>query len=356
LAPDNEPPPELTAIRMAKTYAACAAPILAAEAFLFEEGFTDVQYETVELKYSLITDHLLSGKMDMSFNFTPALLHAVDEGLPLVMLGGAHVACFQIIAADHVAGLSDLRGRRLGMFEHDPQPSDFAFLTSVMQYIGLTAGRDFELIEVPRGRNAQGEGLTPRRMFDGGYVDAVMTLQPIGLELSSIGHVILDSLRDDPWRQNLCCILSTRREFFEQYPVATKRAMRAVYRGIDRCAREPEAVAQLMVDRGWILTLPKAMEALHEVAFERWREQDAQDTIRFHALRLAEAGVIKSTPDEMIEKGTDFTYFNELKEELAMFAAPREGASAAAFECEIDTRAGRLAQARTPAQNRRGLG
>jgi NitT/TauT family transport system substrate-binding protein len=336
VAPGSGPPPEVTTIRVAKGYSACAAPMLAAEEFLFEEGFTDVEYQAIELKYSVVNDYLLSGKADISFNFTPAIIHAVDAGLPLVMLGGAHVACFQIIAADRVSGLGDLRGRRLAMQERHPQPADFAFLTSVMQYIGLTAGRDFELLEVPRGVDPQGQSLTMRRLFEDGWIDAVMTLQPIGLELQTLGHVILDSLRDDPWSQYLCCIPVTRRDFFEQNPIATKRAMRALYRGIDRCAREPEAVAQLMVDRGWILTLPKAMEALHEVAFDRWREQDPADTIRFHALRLAEAGVIKSTPEEIIENGADFTFFNELKEELAMFAAPPRDGTAAAFECEIE--------------------
>jgi NitT/TauT family transport system substrate-binding protein len=306
--------------------------MLAAEEFLLEEGFTAVEFETMELKYSLINESLISGLVDISFNFTPPLVFDVDRGEPLVMLGGAHVACFQIIAGTHVTDLGDLRGRRLGLSENEPRPTDFAFLTSVMQYIGLTAGRDFDLVGIPRGTTLL--DLTPEDP-----VDAVMALQPVPLPtLSGGNHVILDSLRDDPWNQNLCCMLVVSRGFFERNPVATKRAMRAIYRGIDRCDREPDAVAQLLVDRGWVLTLPKALEAMHEVAFDRWRAQEAENTIRFHALRLAEAGVIGSTPDEIIENGADFTFFNELKEELAMFAAPRRDGLAAAFECNIEAR------------------
>jgi hypothetical protein len=57
--------------------------------------------------------------------------------------------------------------------------------------------------------------------------------------------------------------------------------------------------------------------------------------VRFYALHLREAGLIGSTPEEMIEKGTDFRFFNELKEELAAFPAlqPRR---AAAFNCHLE--------------------
>ena len=41
-----------------------------------------------------------------------------------------------------------------------------------------------------------------------------------------------------------------------------------------------------------------------------------QDTIRYYALRLREAGLIKSSPTRIIPEGTDWRFFNELKREL----------------------------------------
>ena len=38
--------------------------------------------------------------------------------------------------------------------------------------------------------------------------------------------------------------------------------------------------------------------------------------MRFYALRLHEAGLIKSTPQKIIVEGTDLRAFNELKREL----------------------------------------
>jgi len=43
---------------------------------------------------------------------------------------------------------------------------------------------------------------------------------------------------------------------------------------------------------------------------------DAEDTVRFYALRLHEAGMIKSDPNTIIAKGTNWRFLNELKREL----------------------------------------
>ena len=50
--------------------------------------------------------------------------------------------------------------------------------------------------------------------------------------------------------------------------------------------------------------------------YNKWREYDPEDTVRFYALRLREAGFIKSSPDEIIARGTDWRFLNELKTEL----------------------------------------
>ena len=47
-----------------------------------------------------------------------------------------------------------------------------------------------------------------------------------------------------------------------------------------------------------------------------WREYDAEDTLRFYALQLHEAGMIKSSPNKIIADGTDWRFLNELKREL----------------------------------------
>jgi hypothetical protein len=47
-----------------------------------------------------------------------------------------------------------------------------------------------------------------------------------------------------------------------------------------------------------------------------WREYNPEDAVRFYALRLREAGMIKSSPNKILADGTDWRHWNELKREL----------------------------------------
>jgi NitT/TauT family transport system substrate-binding protein len=53
-----------------------------------------------------------------------------------------------------------------------------------------------------------------------------------------------------------------------------------------------------------------------KLPYDRWRQYNPEDTIRFYALRLHEAGMIKSTPQKILAQGADWRFFNELKKEL----------------------------------------
>jgi NitT/TauT family transport system substrate-binding protein len=106
------------------------------------------------------------------------------------------------------------------------------------------------------------------------------------------------------------------REFARKHPVATRRALRAILKAADICAREPERAARLLVDKGHMKNYDYALQVLKEIPYGRWREYDPEDTLRFHALRLHEVGMIKSSPQKIIAEGTDWHFLNELKQEL----------------------------------------
>ena len=58
------------------------------------------------------------------------------------------------------------------------------------------------------------------------------------------------------------------------------------------------------------------LQTLAELPYNKWREYDPEDTVRFQSLRLREAGFIKSLPSKIIADGTDWRFLNELKREL----------------------------------------
>jgi NitT/TauT family transport system substrate-binding protein len=111
------------------------------------------------------------------------------------------------------------------------------------------------------------------------------------LHARKVGHVILRTAVDRPWSQYFCCMLAANRE----YPVATKRVIRAVLKAVDLCAGEPEVAARLIVEGGFTERY-YALQTLTENPYAAWREYDAEDTLRFYALQLHELGMIKAVP------------------------------------------------------------
>jgi NitT/TauT family transport system substrate-binding protein len=72
----------------------------------------------------------------------------------------------------------------------------------------------------------------------------------------------------------------------------------------------------MLVDGGFTERYDYALQTLTELPYGLWREYDPEDTLRFYALRLHEAGMIRSSPNALLTDGTDWRFLNELKREL----------------------------------------
>jgi NitT/TauT family transport system substrate-binding protein len=131
-----------------------------------------------------------------------------------------------------------------------------------------------------------------------------------------IGHVVVNTTSDRPWSEYFCCMVTGNRDFVSKHPIASKRATRAILKARAVCELEPQRAAQVMVDRGYPTTYDLALQTLKEIPFGKWRVLDPEDTVRFFALRLREAGMIKSSPQQIIAQGTDWRFLNEVKKEL----------------------------------------
>ena len=123
-------------------------------------------------------------------------------------------------------------------------------------------------------------------------------------------------MTDHPWSQYYCCLLGARTEVAQKYPVATKRLLRAILKGADLCVSQPARVAQLLVDNGYATRYDYALQGLNDMRYDVWRDYDPEDSLRFYALRLHEAGLIKSDPQRLIAEHTDWRFLNELRHEL----------------------------------------
>ena len=301
-----EPPPETTTLKIFSGPAACLAPQLMAEELLRAEGFTDLRY--VSPPPGPFTQAVASGAIDLSMLDAPAEVLSLDRGEALVIMAGVHVGCFELFAADHIRSLRDLKGRRVAITE--VASGRHAFVASMAVLVGLDPRQDLHFVEQP--------ALEGMRLFAEGQVDAFIGFPPEPQELRAkqVGHVLVNTATDRPWSQYFCCMLAGNRAFVRAHPVATKRAVRAILKAADVCAREPDRVARFLVDKGYANSDVYARQTMHEVPYDKWREYNPEDTLRFFALRLQEAGMIKSTPQKLIAQGTDWRFLHELKREL----------------------------------------
>jgi NitT/TauT family transport system substrate-binding protein len=300
----QEAPPEVTTIRLTKLPGICIAPQYVAEELLKIEGFSDVQY--VDVPLDLNHRSVGTDKIDLSIGFIANYIVELDLDTPITLLGGVHAGCFELFGTKRVNTIRDLRGKTvvvpaLGSAHHN-------FTASMAAYVGVDPKREINFVTRPADESVA--------LLVDEKVDALMGFPPVPQELrqKKIGHVIVNSGLDRPWSQYFCCYVAGNRDFVRRHPVATKRALRAIAKATNFCAAEPEQAARLVAAKGY--QYDYALQTMKEIHYERWRDYDPEDSVRFFALRLREAGMIKSAPNNIIAQGTDWRFFNELKREL----------------------------------------
>src|SRR6516165_5238334 len=298
---------ETTSVRIAHLPGLCIAPQYVAEELLRAEGFTDVRYVRLA-PGSNSPDGIARGEVDFGLNFASVLVSALDQGVEMTVLGGVHIGCFELFVNEESRSLIELKGKRVGI-TYLGSPGHL-FLSAMAAHVGIDPGKDLRWVT--------SEKPVAMELFTSGKVDAFLGFPPEPQELRAqhIGRVIVNSAVDRPWSQYFCCMLAGNRAFVRKYPVATKAVLRALLKAADLCVSEPARAAQRLVDGGFTPRYDYALQTLTEVPYDKWREYDPEDTIRFYALRLREVGMIKSNPQKIIADGTDWRFFNELKREL----------------------------------------
>jgi NitT/TauT family transport system substrate-binding protein len=301
-----EPQLETKRVRLLHRPTLCEAPQYVAEELLQAEGFTDIQY--VKRGFGAAEDALTTGDADISMIFGMPMIVRVDAGDPLVFLAGVHVGCVEVFVSERVRTIRDLKGKTFALAAF--RDGIHIVVAALIAHVGLNPEKDINWAIHPIS--------DWQRLLAEGRIDAFLGFPPLAQEARArkIGRVIINTLTDRPWSQYFCCMIVANKEFVRRHPVATKRAMRAILKASELCAVQPERVARLVVDKGYVERSDYAVQSLKEVAYGKWREYDPADAIRFYSLRLHEAGLIISSPQKILAQGTDWRFLNELKKEL----------------------------------------
>lgn len=307
-----EPLPETKRIRIAlASPGSCWAPQFIAQELLRAEGFANLQYVPATGKRP-VYDAVAAGEIDMSMAFIAPFIVQADTSGQVVMLAGVHPGCIELYGSARVRAVHDLKGKSVSTTQ-EGGPAQ-AFIAAMLAHVGLDPRRDVKWVVQPDEEGIQ--------HLAEGKVDAKIAAPPRSFELRArkIGHVLVNMTADRPWSQYFCCVLTGNRDFVDKHPVATKRALRAILKSADVCVSDPERSARVLAGfpgiGGVKAPYETWLQTIREVPYARWRDYDTEDTVRFYALRLQEAGLVKSNPQKILAQATDLRFLNELKKEL----------------------------------------
>jgi len=301
-----EPPPETKRIRIIDDPYACLTPSYLAQEFLRAEGFSDIQY--VKASGTNQFDKLISGEVDFTQDTPVGFLGFIDRGAPVVFLAGIHAGCWELFGTGRVRTVRDLQGKTVAV--DSLGTGDHLFLSSMLAYVGLDPRRDVHW-------TAHEPAVSVKLLADG-KVDAYLAFAPLAQELRAkkIGHVVVNTSTDKPWSQYFCCMAIANRNFVRHNPVATKRALRALLKAADLCAQDPAQAARYVVNKGYISNYEYTLQTLRELPYKVWRTYSPEDTLRFYSLRFRDLGLIKTNPNTLVSKASDWRFIRELKKEL----------------------------------------
>jgi NitT/TauT family transport system substrate-binding protein len=296
---------ETTTVRITKSAALCVAPQYVAEELLRAEGFTEIRYVDGPPG---ATEPLARGMVDFDTNYASNFVRAIDAGEPITLLAGVMVGCFELFGNEGIRSIADLKGKSVGVQALGSNPH--VLVTLMAAQVGLDPVKDLRWVTDPSAK--------PMERFVDGKIDAFLGFppEPQDLRARHIGHVLVNTAVDHPWSQYFCCLLGGNADYVRMHPVATKRVLRAILKATDLCATDPARAARRLVDGGFTARYDYALQTLNDNPYDKWREYDAEDTIRYYALRLHEAGFIKSSPQKIIAAGSDWRFLDELKREL----------------------------------------
>jgi NitT/TauT family transport system substrate-binding protein len=307
----EEAPPETTSLRLLDNVddSTCLAPLDILDDLLREEGFADVRFVQRAGTGGGI-GRVAHGDVDFWQDFCGPAIIPIDAGKPIVMLAGVHPGCIELFARESSRSVGDLKGKNVGV--SGIGEGDYVLLSLLAANVGFNPAKDINWVAL--GPRVQ------KQFFAAGEIDAFLSFPPWAQELHArnVGHVILNSALDQPWSQYFCCMLIANADFVRRNPIATKRVVRAMVRATDICAAKPDWVAQRLVDRGFTPRYDYVRQGLDDVSYRSWRDYDAEDSVRFWALRLREVGMIKSSPDKIIATGTDWRFLKEVRKELGI--------------------------------------
>ena len=236
------------------------------------------------------------GEIDLTLHFSPLSLIPIDAGEKITIIAGVHVGCFELFANERIRTIADLKGKTVGVPVLGASPH--VFVSTMAAHVGLDPAKDINWVTSP--------SIPP----DGSFSPTERSMRCSAFRRSRRNCA---RARSATWSSTARSTVPGRSTSAACW---RETGLRPQESGRDqaRAARDPQgdrllrqrsgaAAARRVVDRGFTTDYDYALQTLNEVPYNKWREYDPEDTIRFYALAAARSGHDQIEPQQDHRRG-----------------------------------------------------
>ena len=239
--------------------------------------------------------------------FRRTALGPARRGRPTRHTGGRPRGLLRAVRDRAVRAIRDLKGKTVSVPElGSPQ---HVFLTSIAAHVGLDPGKEIDWVIHPRAKAMQ--------LLTEGKIDAFLGFPPEPQELRAKGSgTWWSTARWTAPGRNTSAAWSTHAGVRPEIPGGDQAGTARHSESGRRLCSRTGANRRVSGRQGLRAELQLRPANHAGASYGKWREYDHEDTVRFYALRLHEAGMIKSTPQKLLAQSTDWRFLNALKKEM----------------------------------------
>lgn len=282
----------------------CAAPLWIAKqnGYFEEEGVAveEVSADVDTQKTGLNNGTFPVGMGDFS------TFQSMESGIQTTVVDAVNLGCIKVVARaddDSVSSAADLKGKTVAVNKVGGTPYQVLSLW-LSREAGLSIGTGSDEVNVA----VYDDGNLELQALKDGTVDAAAVWDPYGpkAEKDGTAKVILDNSKSGDFSGRACCFLVASNQVLQDNEAEIAAIIRAVHKADQWIAENPEETVEIVAKNKYATIDDKdlAVQMIEAYGYGELAtgDHDVADDVRYYADLLGELGMIKTSPDDFVNK------------------------------------------------------
>ncbi|MDR0220788.1 MAG: ABC transporter substrate-binding protein [Lachnospiraceae bacterium] len=227
-----------------------------------ENGFFEAEglkFEAIRVDPAVVGDSIATNQIDAGMALGAKFIQSLENGLPLKFTSGIHTGCIKIVVPPDsgIASLEDLKGKKIGVSGLVAPPALITMRALAARGIGVTS--DNLEVEFIVYSNAD-----LYVALENGAIDAVAGSDP-SVTIAEQQYnltVLLDTAKDEPYKNEYCCLSFVTASLAENHPELAAKYTRALMKASAWVESNPAETARIQVEKDYVTGDAKTNGAL----------------------------------------------------------------------------------------------